>query len=82
MHGGEGHGDDATDGNDYPLVAMPLKLQVCPLLPFEDTAADADAGAFRQVQFRRLQVDKLLVVGTGGVPLEEFLSWDLSALFE
>ena len=23
-----------------------------------------------------------LVVGTGGVPLEEFLSWDLSALFE
>lgn len=23
-----------------------------------------------------------LVVGTGGVPLEEFLSWDLGALFE
>ena len=65
MDGSHGNGDDTLYLNDHTTVTGTFHFQENSLLTLKVTTDDADFRTFRQIQFIRLEVHKMIVVGSG-----------------
>ena len=65
MNGGHSYSDDALYLDNHTTVTGPLHFQENTLLALKVTTRDTDFSSFRQVQFIRLEIQEMVVIGTG-----------------